>query len=101
MNGKKELLDDIFQCITKHKVIDMRIFNDLSNQKLDEITILLTKNEVTHLIGYLEQLNPEDSADHFHLMSEDYQKEITICLYIPKNTKNFNSRYQKLILEDE
>lgn len=79
----------------------MRILDDMSNMKLDGVTILLTKNEASHLRDYLEQLIHEDDKDHSHLMSEDYQKEITICLYSPDKIKNFQPRIQKLILEDK
>jgi len=61
----------------------------------------LTETEVLHLIGYLEQLVENKEHDHSHLMSEDYKKEITICMYDPKNVGTFNPRIQKLIREDE
>ena len=79
----------------------MRILDDDSNKKLDRISLFLTKNEALHLIGYLEQLIASKKSDHSHLMSEDYQKEVTLCLYEPTKVENFHPRIQKLILYDE
>jgi len=79
----------------------MRILDDTSDKKLDNITLFLTKSELQILSGYAKQLLEKPSCDHFHLSSEDYQKEITICVYEPNNANNFNARSQKLIKEDE
>ena len=79
----------------------MRILDDKSDKKLNSVSLFLTKNEAKHLIGYLEQLLENAKGDHSHLMSEDYQKEICICLYNPDNVENFNKRVQKLIFNDE
>jgi hypothetical protein len=79
----------------------MRILDNDADVKLDAISLFLTKTEALHLIGYLEQLVESTRHDHSHLMSEDYQKEITICLYDSENIKNFEPRIQKLIKIDE
>jgi len=80
----------------------MYIIDDESNKNLDCITIVLTKSEIKQVLGYAKQLleNPS-SSDHYHLSNEDYQKEITFCLYDPENISNFNPRIQKLIRNDE
>ncbi|MBX7067642.1 MAG: hypothetical protein K1X28_10470 [Parachlamydiales bacterium] len=79
----------------------MRIIDEDSDTKLDSIAIFLTRNELKQLIGYAKQLLENPSLDHHHLSSEDYKKEITICIYDPKNIKMFDERSQKLISEDE
>jgi hypothetical protein len=79
----------------------MHILDDESDKKLNNISLFLTNNEALHLIGYLEQLLEGKSGDHSHLMSENYKKEITVCLYNSENTKNFHPRIQKLITNDE
>lgn len=80
----------------------MYILDDESNKKLSWITIILTKKEIEEMLGYAEQLleNPAPS-DHYHMSSDDYQKEITFCLYDPEKIGNFNARVQKLIKDDE
>ena len=79
----------------------MRILDDKSDKKLNSVSLFLTKTEATHLIGYLAQLLSNKSLDHSHLMSEDYKKEVTVCLYDPENVDNFQERIQKLIHYDE
>ncbi len=81
----------------------MRIFDDEGDKKLDMVSLFLTREEALQLESYLKQfLNKEiDKGLHFHLSSENYQKEITICIYDPKNTNKLHPRAQKLITYDE
>lgn len=79
----------------------MRILDNKSNKKLDNITIFLTESEIKQLIGYAEQLLATPSEDHHHLSSTDYKKEITLCIYGIGMPGNFNPRCQKLITNDE
>ncbi|MBS0615696.1 MAG: hypothetical protein JSR58_03995 [Verrucomicrobia bacterium] len=78
----------------------MRIFNDEADCKLDSVTLFLTERELRQLISYARQLIERPLADHHHLSSEDYQKEITICIYNEEDSSNFSTRAQKLIKED-
>jgi len=81
----------------------MRISDDATDKKLDKVTLFLTESEALQLEDYLKQFlkKPKDKGYHFHLSSEDYQKEITVCIYNPKNISTLHHRAQKLILEDE
>lgn len=79
----------------------MKILDEDSNKKLDLVSIFLTKEEAIQLRGYLTQLIEHPELQHAHLSSQDYQKEITICLYDPKNLDSFHPRAIKLIKEDE
>ena len=79
----------------------MRILDDVSNKKLDRITIFLTKEEAGFLQKYLKQIIDNPIQDHAHLSSSDYQKEITICVYDNRSIDKFGLRAKKLILEDE
>ena len=80
----------------------MFILDDESNSKLNSITILLNKAEVIELLGYAKQLlETPTPSDHYHLSSDDYQKEITICMYDPDKREQFNPRIQKLVNEDD
>lgn len=81
----------------------MRISDDISNKKLDRITLFLTESEAAQLESYLKQFleKPKDKGLHFHLSSEDYQKEITVCIYNPENISALHHRAQKLIRNDE
>jgi hypothetical protein len=82
-------------------VKNMRILDDELSKKLDSVTLFLTRSELKQLIGYAEQLLEKPSADHYHLSNEDYQKEITLCIYDAEKTDNLSPRIKKLILEDK
>ena len=80
----------------------MYMLDEETNNKLSNITIILNKNELQQLIGYAKQLlETPPSSDHYHLSSEDYQKEITICIQNPEQIQQFTPRIQKLITDDE
>ncbi|MBP7074896.1 MAG: hypothetical protein KBA81_05870 [Rhabdochlamydiaceae bacterium] len=79
----------------------MRILNDESNEKLDNVSIFLTREEAIQFRGYLNQLLENPKLHHSHLSSSDYKKEITICIYEEDNITSFNERSRKLILNDE
>jgi hypothetical protein len=81
----------------------MRMLDEDNDKRLDNVLLVLTAAEARQLNSYLCQLIDAKSStcDHFHLSSEDYQKEITICLYSPDHINNFNHRIRKLIVHDE
>lgn len=81
----------------------MRISDDTSDKKLDRITLFLTESEALQLENYLNQFlkKPKEGGLHFHLSSEDYQKEITVCIYDPENIGALHPRAQRLIRDDE
>jgi hypothetical protein len=79
----------------------LRILNNESDEKLDAISIFLTNAEAVQLRGYLNQLIEKPELQHSHLSSEDYKKEITVCIYDEKDLKGFHPRSIKLIEKDE
>ena len=79
----------------------MRILNDELDKKLDNVSVFLTKVEILQLRGYLNQLLDNPKLQHVHLSSEDYQKEITICIYDENDLEGFHPRAIKLIKEDK
>jgi len=81
----------------------MKIIDENTNQSLSNVTVLLEKNEIAQLIGYLEDLVSCDAHNgHFHLSDDNYSKEITIALYARNgNLDHFADKYRKLILSDK
>lgn len=79
----------------------MRILDEQSDKKLDTISIFLTEEEAVQLRGYLDQIIDNPKLQHAHLSSEDYKKEITICIYDKKDLEGFHPRSIKLIQKDE
>ncbi len=78
----------------------MRILDDKSDKKLDTVTLFLTQEEARQLRSDLDQLLAKPKLHHTHLSSENYQKEITVCVYDEKNLQGFHPRAIKLIKED-
>jgi len=82
----------------------MRILDQDNDNKLDQICIYLRLEEAKELRDFLDDLisNPP-AGQHRHVSSEDFQKEITVCLY-DKNNKEimqqFDKRSIKLIEKD-
>jgi hypothetical protein len=76
----------------------MYIIDDDNNTKLDSVTLLLNKVEAKQFLGYLKQLLEENpKSDHYHLESDDFQQEITICLYEHDKLDNFSDKINKII----
>ena len=78
----------------------MRILNEDEDKKIDNISIFLTHREGNQLLSYLQTILKDPSCHHIHLSSEDYQKEITLCVYDDKNIQTFDPRTRKLLTED-
>jgi len=78
----------------------LRILDDESDKKLDVVSVFLTREEAEQFRSYLNQLLDKPKLQHAHLSSDNYQKEITICLYDEKNLEGFHPRAIKLIKED-
>jgi len=78
----------------------MRILDEKKDCKLDRICIFLTNSEVIELRDSLSEII-ENPNHHSHIPSNDFFKEITVCIYDAGNLSNFNERSKKLILEDD
>ncbi len=78
----------------------MRILDEKSDKKLNTVSIFLTREEAEQLKSYLNQLLDNPKLHHVHLSTDDYQKEITVCLYDEKSLGSFHPRVIKLIKED-
>lgn len=79
----------------------MRILDNESYEKLDNVTLYFTREEAMQLKSYLNQLLDAPDSQHRHLSSSDYQKEVTICIYEEDQLDGFSPRSIKLIKEDK
>lgn len=78
----------------------MFILDEDSDKSVNCITVLLNKNEVQQLLGYAKRLLENPSAsEHYHLSNEDYQKEITLCMYDREEIDRLHPRMKKLVVE--
>jgi len=81
----------------------MRILDQDKDSKVDQVTIFLQLEEAKQLRDSLNELISNPSIHHSHISSEDYQKEITVCIYNETDTKlmqQFDKRSLKLIEKD-
>lgn len=79
----------------------MRILDNDSDKKIDNITICLTKSEASELRDTLDSLLKNAKGNHGHVSDYDANKEITLCIYDQKDLDaSFHDRVKKLIIED-
>ena len=79
----------------------MRILDEIENLSLKRITIYLTQREALELRDSLEELLKRPINNHAHISSENFEKEITVCIYDIKKLNEFNQRSIDLIKNDE
>ena len=80
---------------------DMRILDEQTDKPLSKITLFLTRSEAAELRDSLVAILEEGDAErHEHISSQDYLKEVTVCLYDTTSLENFDERSKKLIKDD-
>lgn len=79
----------------------MRILDNDTDKKIDNITLCLTRAEASELKDTLEDLLKSSKGNHGHVTDYESNKEITLCIYDQKNLdESFPERIKKLITED-
>ena len=78
----------------------MRLLDEDSDSKLGRVILYLTKAEAEELRDALNGILKNPVGNHAHVPSEDYQKEITVCIYDETLLTRFNERSIKLIKKD-
>jgi hypothetical protein len=78
----------------------MRILNEDTNEKIDRILLLLTVNEANELSSSLHDIIDTPANNHTHIPSEDYKKEVTVCIYGTEIANKFSERISMLIKDD-
>ena len=79
----------------------MRILDLNADKALESVILYLTHAEAQELKDTLDDLLKNPLNNHSHVSDEQYQKELTICVYDVKNLEGFNARSKNLILHDE
>lgn len=80
----------------------MRMLDEVSDRKLDRVTLYLTRAEAQELRDSLGSILANPRGNHAHVSSNDHQKELTVCVYDDATLDGygFNERSKKLIRED-
>lgn len=79
----------------------MRLLNQDDDKLLHRVLILLTQPEALELRDSLDSLLENSVERHEHISSEDYRKELTVCIYDPNNLESFDDRSRRVIVNDE
>ena len=80
----------------------MRILNEADDKPMNRVTLFLTMSEASELRDTLDGMLADPIGhDHGHVSSEDYRKEVTVCIYSPDSPNQFDERSKRLILEDK
>lgn len=79
----------------------MRILDEISNKSLENVILYLTFPEALELRDSLNDLLEKPLNNHAHVSNEDFQKELTVCIYNVDNLEGFNERSVDLILNDK
>ena len=79
----------------------MRILDEISDKSLENVILYLTFAEASELKDSLDELLKKPLNNHTHISSENFQKEITICIYDVYNLKGYNERSINLIINDQ
>ena len=79
----------------------MRILNEDEDKALGGVTLFLTMSEASELRDSLNGMLADPIGhDHEHVSSNDYKKEVTVCIYSADNPDQFDDRSKRLIIED-
>lgn len=79
----------------------MRILDQISDKSLDNIALYLTFSQASELRDSLNELLKNPLNNHAHIPNEDFQKEITVCVYDQNKLEDFNERSINLIVNDQ
>ncbi len=81
----------------------MRILDESSDQSLSNVILYFTLAEAGTMRNALDSLLAEPVTNHVHVSQEDYQKEVTVCIYDADllADDDFNERSLRLIREDK
>lgn len=79
----------------------MRILDENSDKSLEHVILYLTLSEAGELKDSLEDLMKNPTKNHTHISDDEFQKEMTLCIYDPNDLSGFNKRSIELILHDD
>jgi len=79
----------------------MRILDLNKQKKLNNVILYLTPEEAQEMKDSLEVLIKNKDHHHSHISDENFEKEITVCIYRDDNLSSFDDRSRTLILRDE
>jgi hypothetical protein len=82
------------------QVMTMRILDEKNDKAVQAVMLFLRPSEAAELRDSLTALLEGGLGGHEHVSSDDYQKEVTVCLYDEGHLEGMDERSKRLIRED-
>jgi hypothetical protein len=60
---------------------DMRLLDDDRDVEVENATLFVTAAEAEEMMSHLARLIELGGVAHSHISTEDFQRELTVCLY--------------------
>ena len=78
----------------------MRLLDEETNLPVRRILLLLTKEEAHELRDALEDCLRQPHGWHSHIPDAEYEREVTVAIYVPGDLGLFSERVRELIEQD-
>ena len=75
----------------------MKIYDPISKQVLEKVTLYLTPAEALELGQSALDLAENPHKHHHHIPDSEFQQEITVTVYTPDNISQFDAQSLKII----
>jgi hypothetical protein len=75
----------------------LRILDEDIDRSCASVTLYLTRQEAINLSAAITALLDGPRDRHEHVDSDDFKRELTICLYDASDLSGFNDRSRRLI----
>ena len=79
----------------------MHILDETTDKSLKNIVLYLTFAEALELKDSLDKIINKPFNNHFHIPDENFQKELTVCVYNVDDLSGFNERSINLIINNQ
>lgn len=75
----------------------MRIYDSSNNKTIDDVVLYLTPDEAKELHNDLGRIMEKPRGNHVHVSSNDYQHELTVCVYRKEDIDTFDEKSRKIL----
>jgi len=75
----------------------MYIYDSDSDRTIDDVVLYLTIEEASELYDGLAKIIEKPRGNHTHVSSDDYQRELTVCIYRKEDIDTFDDKSQQIL----
>lgn len=77
----------------------MRIYDFDNDRTIDNVVLYLTPAEARELYNGLARVIETPRRVHVHISSNDYQRELTLCVYRKEDIETFDEKSRQILEE--